>query len=484
MTDFRVPIVARGQVIDGDDCTFAGRGGQATFVSPNAALHLDRLCLTRPSAMMDMYRLRFAEVVDYLDELGGRLQFDTNPYLREAFELSLQTSGLSREILHETYVRMHGVFARDVVTEMADRVIGIGYLDGWVEEELGPGRRVGKRAFGARAVHVIAGNSPGVAAYTILRNAVVRGDAIIKTPSNDPLTAAAIARTMIDMAPDHPLTRHVSVAYWKGGDTAIEELVYQPTRVEKIVAWGGQSSMQHIVKYIQPGIELVSLDPKLSSAIVTQAAFESDAAMLDAAERIALDVGAYNQETCGNARVVYVQSGTDDEGLEKLCQLGEMVWTAMGRLPAHISGPAAQLNPSLEGEIDSLRSISDWHKVFGGGKAGAVIVSLIEEPVDFATKLEKRVANLVPIDELATAVRSVNAYTQTIGIYPDAAIAELRDALSLHGAQRLVSLGYATVDELSQPHDGIEPMRRLCKWISQEIRDPASVPLPSRTQAA
>jgi len=26
---------------------------------------------------------------------------------------------------------------------------------------------------------------------------------------------------MIDMAPDHPLTRHVSVAYWKGGDAQV-----------------------------------------------------------------------------------------------------------------------------------------------------------------------------------------------------------------------------------------------------------------------
>jgi Acyl-CoA reductase (LuxC) len=69
---------------------------------------------------------------------------------------------------------------------------------------------------GARGAHIIAGNIPIVATLTTMRTAVARNDAIVKLPSNDPLTAIAIARTMIEMAPDHPVTRHFSVGYWKG----------------------------------------------------------------------------------------------------------------------------------------------------------------------------------------------------------------------------------------------------------------------------
>ena len=105
----------------------------------------------------------------------------------------------------------------------AEHTVGIPYLEGWVERTMTDGRRAAVRAFGARAVHIIAGNSPLIAALTVIRNAITRSDAVIKTPSNDPLTALAIVRTMVDIAPDHPLTRHVSVAYWKGGDTAFEE---------------------------------------------------------------------------------------------------------------------------------------------------------------------------------------------------------------------------------------------------------------------
>jgi hypothetical protein len=60
----------------------------------------------------------------------------------------------------------------------------------------------------------------------------------VKAPSNDPLTIVAIARTMIEMAPGHPITRHLTVGYCKGGDEAIESRIYQPQHIEKLVAWG------------------------------------------------------------------------------------------------------------------------------------------------------------------------------------------------------------------------------------------------------
>ena len=114
---------------------------------------------------------------------------------------------------------------------------------------------------------------------------------------------------------------------------------------------------------------------------------------------------------------------------------------------------------------------SDWHKIYGGDGSGAVIVSQIDEPVDFADSLTNRVANIVPIDDLTVAVKAVTSYTQTIGIYPDSLKKELRDRLSLHGAQRLVSLGCASEPVLGAPQDGVETLRRMCKWIVDESRD-------------
>src|ERR1700739_3120704 len=60
-----------------------------------------------------------------------------------------------------------------------------------------------------------------VSDITVLRSALTRSDVIIKAPSNDPLTAMAIARTLRDIAPDHPITKHLAVGYWKGGDEQV-----------------------------------------------------------------------------------------------------------------------------------------------------------------------------------------------------------------------------------------------------------------------
>ena len=125
--------------------------------------------------------------------------------------------------------------------------------------------------------------------------------------------------------------------------------------------------------------------------------------------------------------------------------------------------------------------VSSEHRIFGGGQDGAVIVSQHSEPVDFAPLLNNRVANLVPVPDLEIPIEAVTAYTQTIGIYPDSLKEQIRDRLVFNGAQRIVSLGYACKAAMAGPHDGMEPLRRMCKWISDETNDPERVALLSRS---
>jgi len=313
-----------------------------------------------------------------------------------------------------------------------------------------------------------------VAAGTLARSCCTRCDTIIKLPSNDPLTATALARTMIEMEPNHPITKSVSVAYWKGGDESFETRFYRPENIEKIIAWGGFNSIKHITRYLQPGIDLITLDPKLSISIIGKEAFQNEETMRTVAQRAAIDVGSWNQEACVNSRVIYVQSGTTTEEIAHLNILGSYLYYALTNLPSHVSTPAKDFNLDLKGDIDGLRMDEEWYKVFGGEKnEGAVIVSQLDEPVDFSQKLCGRVVNLVPIDDISTAIQSVNAYTQTVGIYPESLKKKIRDDLILHGVQRIVSLGFAPNGTFSTPQDAIEPLRRMCKWVMDEssVRD-------------
>lgn len=467
-----IPAFIRGEARQQDLVSFGGRGGAVSFRGPDPLRIVGDLALRDPGRLADVHSLRFDEIVDYLAELGRHLDLGRNEHLQQALEYSAGWSDMTTPLVRSSFLQLPQLFSADSVRQLAE-AIGVPYLDGWVRRELNDGRVASIRAVGARTVHVIAGNSPIIAALSILRNAVARSDAIIKTPSNDPLSALAIARTMADMAPDHPITRHVSVAYWKGGDTEVESALYQPRNVEKIIAWGGFASVTHVLRYVQPGLELISLDPKRSATIIGAEAFESADTIAEVAQRLAADIGALNQLGCVNARVVHVASGLDAAGLERLNTLGEAVYRALQGLPEAVSTPAKTFDPEMKAHLQALRTSPDWYRIYGSDDGrGAVICSQLDEPVDFHRSLSGRVANLVPLDDPADAVASVNAYTQTIGIYPEKLKERLRDRLAMHGAQRLVSLGYAADPNVALPQDAIEPMRRMVKWIVDEQCDP------------
>lgn len=472
---FRVPMFLRGEVVEEGWVEFGARG-RGAFEAPDPARFAARLPLASPMALADLYEISFEEILDVLEALGRALDFEKNRHVRQAYEAGLVAANYPASMLLQSYLALPAAFDREAIRELAESRIGVDHLEGWVPRRLRDGRELRVRAFGARALHIPAGNGGIVSAITIIRNAITRSDAIVKVPSNDPLTAVAIARTLADVAPNHPLTRHLAVAYWKGGDTSVEEPLYRPEHVEKIVAWGGFASVKHVTRYIQPGLELISLDPKRSATIIGPEAFASEETLDEVALRAACDVGMANQEGCASARVIYVLCGTDADGIAAANRLGERIYAKLLELPEHISTKPRSFDRELRDHLEATRMTGDWYRVFGGEQdEGAVIVSQLDEAVDYAPMLSGRVANVVPVDDVKKVTDAVNAYTQTVGIYPESLKRELRDQLPLFGAQRLTSLGYACHVNPAMPQDAIEPLRRMCKWIVDEECDPDRV---------
>ena len=488
MSAIIAPAVIRGQILTDDLVGFGGRGGEMEFLSPDPMKLIDRLPLRDPGSMRRLYTLTIDDIIDFLVELGPQLDPAKNEFMQEALEQSYGATDLTPPILRWQYSLIPHFLARDMVRGYIDVPIGIPYVEGWQPTTLADGRTASIRAMGARCLHITAGNSPITAIITLVRNALTRSDCIIKSPSNDPFTAVALARTMASIAPDHPLTQHFSVAYWKGGSVDFEERLYQPRNIEKIIAWGGFASVKHVTRYIQPGLELISLDPKRSATIIGHETFADEATMRDAARRAATDVGASNQTGCSSARVILVESGTDDTGLARLRQFGEMIYEAMLGLPGNVSTIPKRFDAELRADIQGLRATPDFYEVIGGrDDEGAIILSKLDEVVDFYPKLSGRVANLVPIDDLADVGRFVNAYTQTVGVYPESLKLKLRDELPLYGVQRFVTLGYAMTANPALPQDAIEPVRRMVKWIVDESCPVESCPplwAPAKPEAA
>jgi hypothetical protein len=401
--------------------------------------------------------------------------------MQTAFRLAHEAGDLTEPVLRPIYEQFPALFNRDRLSGQIDNSVGKRYLDGWVEKGDPVTSMMRVRAIGTRQLHIIAGNVPITAGITIINAALTKSDCVIKTPSNDPYTATAIVRTIVELDPNHPVAKHLSVAYWKGGDEAVERQLIRPSRIEKLTAWGGMASMTHIQKYLVPGIELIAMNPKLSISVVGHEALEGSAAMKDAALGVARMAGYFNQTACSSTRVVYVECDESDDDLDRLEMLGHAIHDAFFELPPNQSTSPKMPDVELQNDMRALAIDDEFYRVIGDAHSAGVVVSrTADEPVEFADRLNNRVVNLVPVPDISKVPRWVSEETQTVAIYPERLRLALRDELALHGVQRVMPLGEMfTMDHIEPgqtyglPHDGMEPNRRSVRWVIDQSANPA-----------
>lgn len=448
-----VDHIVQGERVRGSEQAY-GR-----FATPK--LELDRLVWPR-STPGPAFDTPLAEIVDVLVQLGAWLAADPQAVVAEALEHAVRAGSLPRPLMEFSYANIGKPFDRRSIEFQVQRELGgPDVLDGWREIPDAPsGRPARIRAFPPRLIHIVAGNAPGVSAQTVLRGAITKGVHLLKLPSNDLFTAPAILRGLAAVAPGHPLTRSFSAVYWRGGDVAVEGVLFRPQFFDKIVAWGGEASIRSALKYLGPGLELVSFDPKTSISLVGREVFESADTLAAAAERGAFDATLMNQQACASSRFQFVEGGVDD--VDRYCALLQQRMN-VDRPTASAIGPAVP--QVLRDEIDGLKMMAPEVRVWGGyGGEGVVIRS--ETPVDFHP--DGKIVNVVPVADLADAVAHANVATQTVGIWPPERKAQLRDALASRGVQRLVNLGGSAGVELGLPHDGFMPLQRFMRWVNDE----------------
>ncbi len=442
-----VPHIVKGRPVEGADVA------HPHFTTP--AIDVDDLVWSRrePGPAFDV---PIDEVVDLLVAVGERLDPHTNPWLRESMEWAGESGHLTARLLEHSYEGLPALFGRESLEFQLDTELGRDRIEGWAEVRDPWGHTHRIRAFPPRLAHVVAGNTPGTAAVSIVRGALTRGVNLLKLGSDDPLTASAILRTMAEIAPDHPVLRSFTAVYWRGGDRSIESVVFRPQYYDKLVAWGGEAAIRNALSYVGPGFELVAFDPKVSISLVGREAFESDTAVKESAGRAATDVGLYNQGACASSRFIYAEGSLDE--LRPWCR---QLAAELGVDRPLTDGSGVAVPHAVREEVDALRFLAPDYEVFGDYRTGTVVLST--DPVDFHP--DGKVVNVVAVPDLADALEHVTVATQTIGLYPPARGIELRDRLAAAGMQRLVELGEVASKVPGVPHDGFFPLHRLVRWL-------------------
>jgi len=452
-----IPFVVQGTVLEGRADAEATPPGRLWAPVP---LDLDSLVWPGHEPT-PLFELPTSEIIDFLAEAGKLLRDDAGGFLEAALEGLVTICGASLPVAERAYASLWQMFEADMLRFQVDQELGGSEaLDTWTRATLPDGTVAYVRGFPTRMVHVIAGNAPGVAAITVARSALVKGVSLIKMASNDVFTTPAVLQTMAMLGADHPVVRSFSAVYWRGGDTSVESILLRAQFFEKLIVWGGLSAVDSMAKYIGPGIELISFDPKSSISVVGREAFDSPENLSEAAAAAATDATIHNQDACTASRFQFVEG--DLVQVDSFC---EALVTELGVEREKASSRSNPVPADVREEIDALRTLAPYYRVWGKPDGTGMVVRS-DEPVNFYPT--GRVVNVVPIMSIHDVLPHVNAATQTLGVYPDHRKSELRDAVCSAGVQRVTTLGHAGTSWLGLPHDGFYPMPRMIRWAKDD----------------
>ncbi len=454
----RVDHFVRGRVVAGGAVHYRSRDLGVEFATPD--INLDELVTPR-SELPPLLDVKTDEIIEFLVACGERMVLKENLFLQEAADRIVATNPLPRRVIENLFDVARRRLTREALwCSIESNFPNPAALDGWVDRVDFNGQGGALRAFPPRMIHMLAGNSPTGCVSSIAQGALVKATNVFKMPSSDPFTCVAMLKTMAEVDPGHPVVRSMSAVYWRGGDERIERILYRPQYFDKIVAWGGGDAINNVIKYLGPGLQFVSFDPKTSISMIGPEGFLSEAVIEEIAEAAAADVAVFNQEACLASRFIFVEGKR--EGIERFCaRLQERLGVDRQTASAVAPPPPVEIRE----EIEMLQIMGEDCRTWGQAN-GRGLVILTSDPVDFHPS--NKTANVVHLDSLDDAVRFVNVATQTIGIYPPQRKRAMRDRLAGAGAQRVVRLGGAAKHVEGGPHDAMFPLQRFVNWISDE----------------
>ena len=137
----------------------------------------------------------------------------------------------------------------------------------------------------------------------MIRSLLVKNNSLCKIPKRDPVSAIYFALSLIEIAPDHPITKSISVAYWERDSWQEERLLHASNAV---CIWGGDSAISEIRKKLKAGTRVLEFGPKRSLAFIDLSNIDEGDSIEEIALRSGHDFSVYNQEACFTSQELYI----------------------------------------------------------------------------------------------------------------------------------------------------------------------------------
>lgn len=428
-----------------------------------------------------LHPLDFDSVAAYVDALG-RAMAPSGALVTRALPLAVACSDQPECFVRLGFADVHAAFDGTALGRAVDRELEYGgrpgrvYLNGWsdIPDDIAAGamataranmagstgsaaRRRRLRAVPTTQLHITAGNSPVVPAISALRAFATKGAVTVKLPSGALVAGAAFALAMHVAAPEHPLTRHASIAYWRGGDEAVESVLLRHGAFERIVVWGSRASVDAVATRAA-GTKTLVFNPRYGISLIGRAAL-APGTIEEAARRAAQDTFVWNQQACIASLVHYVEgSGADiDRYCAALTQ--ELALWDM----AHDHRPDRAMVGRIRGARRGELSDGKW-SVNGPPTAPTSAVVRMDRGFDLSAHPQARVVVVRAVSDLAETLNLMHPGVSSVGIFPLERLDGLRDEICGRGVTSAIPLGEADTVFAGSPHDGMRALSELVSW--------------------
>ncbi|MBI1925490.1 hypothetical protein HYR99_14710 [Candidatus Poribacteria bacterium] len=449
MNPLHLPIVICGE-------TKRAKGDQTIRVRYESGLevHLPRpddtdLEKLKAATHEALHAMPIDDITIFLAEVGKRWNNPDYPLRREALEYASQVTGYNRRIVGYDFFVVGTALTRPKLYDFLETDLGDPYL----LDEWRPSQAVYRHAQPrGKVLHVMVGNVPMAALFTIVRSVLTKNLTIAKLPMRDLITSLYFVLTCLDVDKNHPVSRSLSVLYWEGGSDIENQFL---ELADVVCVWGQQEAVENIRRKLKYGQEFIEFGPKRGIHLLGRDTPDWNYAAMKAA----YDISIYDQEACFCPQFAFVE-GDPSPFVKYLCSWLDHYLQALPKgfesedVRAHIS--SARLEAKLNGYRVYTPKDTAWTVVVTDGPT-----QIPEHPLS-------RTLYVFPVQDLRESFAWITNDIQTATIHPFSRAFELADELTLHGVDRIVEVGRAGRPRPGFTHDGMLPMSRLVRLITIE----------------
>lgn len=284
---------------------------KTTKLSSN--LNINQLQITRPlltglcehlaaNQRKILSTIPISRIVHTLDTAARIWVEESQPQCAKVIEAIVALTGFSIQMVRES-IRKEQLSSRsqDIWNALENEFGNPEVLDRFV---LFPKNRAKTMAIGPELIFaILPGNIPGLSHLSYMRSLLVKSSCIGKTAGDEPVYAAAYARTIAAIDPE--IGRCICVVNWKGGNDALENIAYEKSGA--VIAYGSEKTCRQIASKAGFDKPVILHGHKLGFALLDHNVAANPEKAKELCRKLAYDVAMFDQQACLSPHWIFIE---------------------------------------------------------------------------------------------------------------------------------------------------------------------------------